>query len=56
MPRKPNPEVEPDESELEIEDAPESSEAKEKDAPFDPWDDGEEEADRRRDPLRSPVA
>ena len=56
MTRKPK--EEPDvESEIEAE-TEEIIEAdpRQSDTPFDPWGVEEEESDRRRDPLRSPVA
>ena len=52
MPRKPNADLELDELEIEEE---EKASSPVPDAPFDPWGTEEEESDRRRDPLRSPV-
>ncbi len=52
---KPNPELELEDEEI-IEGEDQESGPRDTDTPFDPWGDEEEEADRRRDPLRSPVA
>jgi hypothetical protein len=54
MPRKPDPAVELEEEEVETEDVP-LGDPRQADTPFDPWGEEEEESDRRRDPLRSPV-
>ena len=55
MPRKPkDPEI-VNEIEAEEEEVTEVD-PRQADTPFDPWGVEEEESDRRRDPLRSPVA
>lgn len=54
MTRTPNQEVGVEEDEVDKEDIP-ASDPREADTPFDPWGEEEEESDRRRDPLRSPV-
>lgn len=57
MPRKPDPEVDLEEEIAEAEgEREEGKPMQADDTPFDPWGTEKEEADRRRDPLRSPVA
>lgn len=55
MPRKPTPDVDLEDDELEQDEKEKSIPARDAETPFDPWGDEEEANDRRRDPLRSPI-
>lgn len=54
MTQKPK-EADVEEPETEEEEGKDESDPRQADTPFDPWGTEEEESDRRRDPLRSPV-